>query len=185
MADQYMSTLTPTEVDQALRNVAQVDDKVAQAEQAAQQAQQYAESINPANFVQASGLLDLIYPVGSIYTSANNVSPQTFLGGTWQQIQGRFLLAADGATYPAGSTGGEAAHALTAEENGPHAHAIYVRLGSPGNTSTEAITASAYNYASPAEDASMAAAIMSSSGSGQAHNNMPPYLAVYMWQRTA
>ena len=57
----------------------------------------------------------MVYPVGSIYTSVNNVSPQTFLGGTWQQIQERFLLASGG-DYTAGSTGGEAVHTLTKAE---------------------------------------------------------------------
>lgn len=144
----------------------------------------YTKSQTDGKYLTKASVLNLIYPVGSIYMSITNVSPATFIGGTWQRIQDVFLLAA-GNTYSAGSTGGEASHALTSEENGPHTHAIYVRLGIPGNTSMEAITASAYDYASPAEDVSMAASILKSSGSGQAHNNMPPYLAVYMWKRTA
>lgn len=52
-------------------------------------------------------LLDLVYPIGSIYISANNVNPSEFLGGTWEQITDKFLLAA-GSTYTAGSTGGSA-----------------------------------------------------------------------------
>ena len=34
--------------------------------------------------INANSLLNAIYPVGSIYMSVNNVSPETFLGGTWQ-----------------------------------------------------------------------------------------------------
>ena len=55
------------------------------------------------------------YPVGSIYMSANATNPGTLFGGTWSQIQGRFLLAADG-SHAAGSTGGEATHTLTQAE---------------------------------------------------------------------
>ena len=42
-----------------------------------------------------------VYPVGSIYLSVNNVNPGTIFGGTWEQIQDRFLLAA-GSTYGGG-----------------------------------------------------------------------------------
>ena len=42
----------------------------------------------------ARSLVDIIYPVGSIYMSTNNASPATLFGGSWTQIQGRFLLAA-------------------------------------------------------------------------------------------
>ena len=63
-------------------------------------------------------LLDYIYPVGSIYMSANNVNPGTFLGGTWTQITDKFLLAA-GSTYTAGNTGGSATKTI-AKENIPN-----------------------------------------------------------------
>ena len=53
-----------------------------------------------------------MYPVGSIYLSVNNVNPGTIFGGTWEQIQDRFLLAAGG-TYAGGATGGTASHTHT------------------------------------------------------------------------
>ena len=53
-----------------------------------------------------------MYPVGSIYLSVNNVNPGTIFGGTWEQIQDRFLLAA-GSTYEGGATGGTASHTHT------------------------------------------------------------------------
>jgi hypothetical protein len=65
--------------------------------------------------------LNIIYPVGSIYMSVNNVSPETFMGGTWEQIKDTFLLSA-GDTYTAGATGGEATHTLTVEEIPSHTH---------------------------------------------------------------
>lgn len=120
-----------------------------------------------------SDLLNMVYPVGSIYMSTNNVSPNTFLGGTWTQIQGRFLLAAD-STYPAGSTGGEATHTLTEGEMPRHVHnGHFINLSMAGG----------FDYAPGGQYA--ADSDTTPTGGGQPHNNMPPYLAVYMWRRTA
>lgn len=67
-------------------------------------------------------LLNRVYPVGSIYMSAVNISPASFLGGTWQAIeQGRMLMAA-GSSWQAGTTGGAAYHALTVQEMPAHDH---------------------------------------------------------------
>lgn len=68
-------------------------------------------------------ILNIIYPVGSIYMSTNSVNPSTLFGGTWTAITGRFLLGAD-STYKAGSTGGESAHVLNITETPPHIHYI-------------------------------------------------------------
>ena len=69
-----------------------------------------------------SDLLNRVYPVGSIYMSAVNVSPASFLGGTWQAIeQGRMLMAA-GSSWQAGTTGGNAYHTLTIAELPAHNH---------------------------------------------------------------
>ena len=38
-------------------------------------------------------ILNIIYPVGSIYMSTNSTNPSTLFGGTWKQIKDRFLLA--------------------------------------------------------------------------------------------
>lgn len=63
-------------------------------------------------YAKKSDLLDSIYPVGSIYMSTKDSSPANFLGGTWERIEGKFLLGA-GSGFGAGSTGGEATHTLT------------------------------------------------------------------------
>ena len=68
-------------------------------------------------------LFDLLYPIGSIYLSTNNINPNTLFGNTWEQIQDTFLLAA-GSTYSAGSTGGEAKHTLTESELPGHTHTL-------------------------------------------------------------
>lgn len=69
-----------------------------------------------------SDLLNRVYPVGSIYMSAVNISPASFLGGTWQAIeQGRMLMAA-GSSWQAGTTGGAVYHTLTIAELPAHDH---------------------------------------------------------------
>ena len=78
-------------------------------------------------------LLNRVYPVGSIYMSAVNVSPASFLGGTWQAIeQGRMLMAA-GSSWQAGTAGGAAYHTLTVAEMPAHDHSA-VETAAGGHT---------------------------------------------------
>ena len=56
-----------------------------------------------------AAVVEIDHPVGSLYISNDPTSPASFIGGTWEQIKDRFILAA-GDTYAAGSTGGEATH---------------------------------------------------------------------------
>ena len=145
------------------------------------------------------------YPVGSIYVSTSGTSPATLFGGTWEQIQDMFLLAA-GSTYSAGATGGEASHTLTANEMPAHTHSIpslsgttstggahqhnipSVQAGATGGSLTilggddNAVTRTAGSHS---HTVTTNASTTGSAGGGKAHNNMPPYLSVYMWKRTA
>jgi hypothetical protein len=124
-------------------------------------------------------LLDLLHPVGSIYQSTDATSPADLFGGTWEQIKDRFLLAA-GDSHAAGSTGGEEEHILTAAEMANHTHGYDYT----GQSITEGVNAiRLYNAASTQYNAYTGKA--TSNCGGQAHNNMPPYLAVYTWRRTA
>lgn len=134
-------------------------------------------------FLTKEQLLTLIYPVGSIYMSANNVSPQTFLGGTWQQIQGQFLLAAS-SSYPAGSTGGAAQQTLTSGNLATHNHGPSVgeRFLSIGGAANGALVSPGTDVMDVEWNSNWATA---DTGSGEPFSIMPPYLAVYMWQRTA
>lgn len=122
------------------------------------------------------------YPIGAIYISTNATSPETLFGGTWRPIQGRFLLAADN-TYKAGSTGGEATHTLTLGEMPTHTHPMY--SSNSGGDSTWTPDEGSYHIDSVTTDEKTywARLGMDSAGSGMAHNNMPPYLAVYVWER--
>ena len=71
------------------------------------------------------GILDAMYPIGTIYQSTKSTNPSTFLGGTWTALTGRFLVGA-GTDYPAGTTGGEAtlAGSLRARGQGTLADAL-------------------------------------------------------------
>lgn len=126
--------------------------------------------------VGTRALIDLIYPVGSIYMSVNNTSPQSFFGGTWERIQDRFLLAA-GSTYAAGGTGGSATHTLTVSEMPNHGHVVGTESGSISKTT-------AYIAGATGGSGARGTSTTDNAGGGAAHNNMPPYLVVYVWKRT-
>ena len=127
-------------------------------------------------------LIDTIYPVGSIYMSTTNVSPQTFFGGTWSQIQDRFLLAA-GSTYAAGATGGSATHKLTVSEMPSHSHVVKVSKQASSSSDAAWRVSGETAYSDHLVESSIDN--VKDAGGNAAHNNMPPYLAVYMWKRTA
>lgn len=129
-------------------------------------------------------ILEAVYPVGSIYISVNSTSPQTLFGGTWEAIRGKFLLGQSSA-HTAGSTGGEETHTLTMGEMPEHTHPMY--SGNAGGDSEWTPDEGAYLVDSVTQTKTTwwARLGMSYAGGGNAHNNMPPYLAVYMWKRTA
>jgi hypothetical protein len=144
------------------------------------------QAVNTSNSVEAvadsvtklkNSYLDTVYPVGAIYMSVNGTDPGTLFGGTWSRITDRFLLAA-GSTYSAGDTGGASTHK---------------HLGTSGyNSSNQGVvvtngedTGTVDKYRTSGIDASGS----SSSGitvpyTGNS-SSMPPYLAVYIWKRTA
>ena len=127
--------------------------------------------------VSKANILQSVYPVGSIYMSTASTSPAELFAGTWERIKDRFLLAV-GDTYTAGSTGGEAQHTLTVNEIPSHSHTIPAQNKwlSPDGSGED------MNYSVVSNINTQACG---STGGGQAHNNMPPYLAVYIWKRVA
>lgn len=177
-----------------------------------------------------------MYPVGSIYLSVNNVNPGTIFGGTWEQIQDRFLLAA-GSTYEGGATGGTASHThtsaahthtsaahthttaghtLTENEMPGHRHWISGAAYDDGNMSTSG-SSNSQDYGLAADAGSYTAndpnkaygrySAYTGGGASHSHGNtgsttpgdtgsttpdntgssssLPPYLAIYVWKRTA
>lgn len=126
--------------------------------------------------------LEDVYPVGAIYMSAAATNPGTLFGfGTWEQIKDVFLLAA-GDTYAGGSTGGEASHVLAEDELPAHRH----KIAYPNASGEYGDAAIGYPANSDTKKTWLAEMCKTESvGGGEAHNNMPPYLAVYAWKRTA
>lgn len=196
---------------------------------------------------QQGGVLDKVYPVGSIYMSVQNVSPADFIGGTWTPLdQGRVLIGA-GTAHPAGEEGGAETVALTEGEMPAHTHTLGGSSGVSGTTGTAssshthtvgfhspddsdngywdsncnnfrnpngrnvyfgALNSSVYSgseYPTTNKRGDSLASVSASGsshthsfsgtvtlsgntgskGSGAAHDNMQPYLSVYMWKRTA
>jgi hypothetical protein len=150
-------------------------------------------------------IVDSIYPVGSIYMSVNATSPATLFGGTWTQLKDRFLLGA-GSTYGNGTTGGEASHKLSVNEMPSHAHdtPFFNNMTNNGEMVSDfegvfgkGMTASAaksltgksviemwWKEQTNNAEGNEYSYLTASKGGSVAHNNMPPYLAVYMWKRT-
>lgn len=124
-------------------------------------------------------ILDNVYPVGSIYMSVNSTNPKNLFGGTWEQIQGRFLFGMN-SSYPAGSTGGEITHKLTQGEMPKHNHIIYA----PNAGGPDEGAALGFPEVGSSNTWWAAACMTGQTGDNEAHNNMPPYLSVYIWKRT-
>lgn len=149
-----------------------------------------ATSITTTNLtINGKSWLDRTYPVGSIYMSVNSTNPGTLFGGSWSELQGRFLLGRS-SSHAAGSTGGEEKHTLTSSEIASHNHLVAANADgdktlSSGNRIGMYSTHSDLKYSLRGSTAGASIGVTANSGGGQAHNNMPPYLAVYMWKRTA
>ena len=128
-------------------------------------------------------LLDIIYPVGSIYFSVSSTSPSSIIGGTWTAIPAGTFLCGAGSGYSALSTGGQAAVTLTIAEMPEHNHTYdgLARYTITGN----GMAAVGYNIQNYDDIVSHGFYKNSSVGGGDSHENRPPYIAVYIWRRTA
>ena len=124
-----------------------------------------------------SNVLDVIYPVGSIYMSVKSTSPASLFGGTWSQLKDRFLLGA-GSSYSNGATGGAKTVTLTEKNIPAHMHGLFCTTTSVGSSGgIKDITVLSASGSSSTD-------YITSIDNSTAHNNMPPYLVVYMWKRT-
>lgn len=132
-------------------------------------------------YSNAAFLIDRVYPVNSIYISYSHTSPASLFGGTWTRIEQRFLWATS-ASDTIGRTGGAKTHTLTVDEMPNHYHSM-----------DYAITTNSYkngklkltNYAEQSAATTYGSVASNYTGGGAAHNNMPPYIQVSVWRRTA
>ena len=127
-------------------------------------------------------------PIGSIIMGtgdnfATQTAVQAIYNGTWEQIKDVFLLAA-GDSYEAGSTGGEATHTLTVDELAKHSHDI-IADGNGKFVGYNSGNVGNYYVRNDYTDSNDIGNqyVTDKVGGNQPHNNMPPYLAVYMWKR--
>ena len=153
----------------------------------------------PNNFVTLQMLQNVIKDIKDtcakkadikFHISADNISPASLFGGTWEKIEGKFLLAAGGGNL-LGSVGGEAEHTLTVEEMPRHKHDVRTTVNQYLSTGTEFTGAWIANHFGINGHGSYDATrdyqtlFGDNMGNSQPHNNMPPYIAVNIWKRVA
>lgn len=144
----------------------------------------------------ATNALQKAYPIGSIYLTMNTSNPADLFGfGTWTMLSNNFLIGA-GDTYNIGATGGETAHTLVYEELPATSGSIVMHnaangtniAGTGGCFTSSSVNQGTYRHGGTLLEASTVSVgriDYSNGGEDQPHNNMPPYLAVYMWKRVS
>jgi microcystin-dependent protein len=148
----------------------------------------------------ATNALKQIYPVGSIYIETTGTNPATTFGfGTWTAFAtGRTIIGAGTSdeTFTGGATGGESNHTLVTGEMPSHNHSATDAGHTHGETTATAggsSTAIQGNVnlntaSSPVPQSTQtgyASISVGNTGGGGAHNNLPPYIVTYLWNRTA
>lgn len=141
--------------------------------------------------------LAAVYPVGSIYIETTGTNPATSLGfGTWTAFAaGRTLIGVGTSdqVFAAAATGGESTHILTAAESGLRDHAHSLPMATSGASSGTGDlplrgnvgSDSSFRTSTVADSSTYGSATTLAGASGSAHNNLPPYIVTYLWQRTA
>lgn len=130
------------------------------------------------------------YPVNSIYISYSHTSPAALFGGTWTRIESRFLWGVS-ASSTIGGTGGAQTHTLTPTEMPAHRHTMEYSTNNGSSYSNASMGrdgkySGAYlGFSNSVEDFTTYQVRIQSTGGGGAHNNMPPYINVSIWRRTA
>lgn len=140
------------------------------------------------------------FPVGAVYISVDSRNPGSIFGGTWVQIKDRFLLAA-GDTYRNGNTGGVSSvtlntsqmpahsHSAGLNNGGGHQHVMWFGGGANSGSGGQIPVANSrwgQDTAGMTDGSHDHGGIwMANAGGNQAHENMPPYLVVYIWRRVS
>ena len=134
--------------------------------------------------VRTSDKIDFktLFPIGSIYMSTSSTNPNTWMKGTtWERYaNGRVLVGvseSESEFSTVGKTGGEKTHKLTVSEMPSHNHTIVPRANFSGNR--------AEGHTTAWEKSSETSQNTSSTGGNTAHNNLQPYISVYIFRRTA
>lgn len=150
-------------------------------------------------FVQS--VAQVLFPIGAIYTATVSTNPATLLGfGTWTAFAAGRTIIGNGGGYTAGNTGGSAdaivvshTHTATSTVTDPtHQHSVARNGNNTAGTTVGGFAAYTYdgNNSAPTSTTAEATGITvatsnASTGSSGTNANLPPYIVVYMWQRTA
>lgn len=160
--------------------------------------------------IDETAICNLIYPVGSIYIGINETNPSTLFGGTWEAFAtGQTLVGVDtnqAEFNPVLKTGGAKNHSLTVAQLASHNHGFSGTTSTNGNhrhqsrgwwssgSGTQAGMANSIVGSDPVDNSSLLDAgnhnhsfsgTTASTGSTEPHNNLQPYITVYMFKRTA
>ena len=124
---------------------------------------------------------DAYYPIGKIYITVGNENPNETIGGTWIKFgSGKCLVGVDTSQTEFNvveKTGGEKKHKLTIEEMPNHTHTekyVGVNWYQHGTSGDWNVSSALEPYRETGN-----------TGGDQPHNNLQPYITVYMWKRTA
>lgn len=123
------------------------------------------------------------FPVGKVVMSFSNTNWATqftsyISGCVWTALPtGRFPVSA-GSGYSVNSTGGEATHTLTVSEMPQHNHKYGINPDQAQKTGN-------IDSACSITNANANLSVTTDTGGGAAHNNLPPYISIYMWKRTS
>ena len=131
------------------------------------------------------------WPIGSIYISVVNTNPSQWFGGTWVAFgTGRCLVGVDTSQSEFNKvmkTGGSKTHTLTVNQMPKHSHTGRIAVNQTvigpakywftpsGTTGAEITNSNVYSSSIGTLD----------TGGNKPHNNLQPYITVYMWRRTA
>lgn len=143
-------------------------------------------------------VLESVYPVGSLYMSMNSTSPATLFGGTWERMTGGFIYGCVNDSGTGNGTGTSTnSHTLTTNQIPSHGHSgITYGYGNPTWRGTLPkltpywkITGTAqFNYTTQDSTTDLFypfGTATTNTGGGQGHSHNIPYMAVYVWKRTA
>lgn len=145
-----------------------------------------------------SDVLKLAHPAGSYYWSSDPTDPSELFGGSWEQIEGKFVIAAGTykdknnveRTFEVGEVDGEYLHKLEIDEMPSHNHDVYMYCNYGGGSQTISgkfiIESNNYVSWSVGERTNINMGFLNTtnlSGDNIPHNNMPPYIVAYCWKR--
>ena len=137
--------------------------------------------------------IQLLYPIGSIYTSTVSTNPNTLFGfGTWTAFGAGRVLIGNGGGFTAGDTGGSAdaivvshTHTTTVTDPG-HSHTVITGAGTQNIVGADMQNNTNPNGRNTTANATTGITVANSTtGSSGTNANLQPYVVVYMWNRTA